>query len=415
MAVSNRVPCPVEAKRYLSGKAIVETEDWDDLKWGEHAHAFTVAHSRNAGVLDDIFGLLNRALAEGESFTTFRDGLRDMMEMKGWYGRQDKGPDDEDYIAWRTRLIFHTNMRTAYSAGHYRQELRIADLRPIWEYVSQLVGDSRRPEHVALHGKAFRYDDPFWDKNYPPNGWGCECEVLSKSEAEAEREGLEILSSDKDGNPPTVTGDDGSPVDWDKFTGKTWAYNPGREALAPNFRAYTNLSSYRMADGRTALAHVTERYRRDMEGTRLARGEFDTLMRRINKADYAQQDIMYQVGNLGEKQHKAMINAGVDDSKIMAADRALFHGSAAKNADQKLRDEHVKEIFDLIQNPPEIYEEISGGRRTAGRTFFFVGKARDGERIKIVLRQLSAGVALRIVTMGRTTVNYKGKGFKKIW
>ena len=66
--MADRIPDPIEARRYLSRKAVVETEAWDDLKWGEHAHAFTVAHSRNAGILNDIFGLLNEAMAEGKSF-----------------------------------------------------------------------------------------------------------------------------------------------------------------------------------------------------------------------------------------------------------------------------------------------------------------------------------------------------------
>ena len=36
---------PKEAIAFLKRKKIVETERWDDLQWGEHSHAFTVAHS----------------------------------------------------------------------------------------------------------------------------------------------------------------------------------------------------------------------------------------------------------------------------------------------------------------------------------------------------------------------------------
>jgi SPP1 gp7 family putative phage head morphogenesis protein len=413
--VADRIPNPVEAKRYLSRKAIVETEAWDDLKWGEHAHAFTVAHSRNAAVLNDIFEMLNKAMADGESFETFRKGMRDMMDKKGWYGRADKGPDDKEYINWRTRLIYHVNMRTAYEAGRYRQQLRGAEMRPIWEYVSKLVGDNRRQAHVALHGKAFRYDDPFWDQNRPPNGWGCECSVITLSESGANREGVEILSSDADGNPPPLTDRQGNPVDWNTFTPETWRYNPGREAIAPNFSSYKNLANFRMADGRSALAHVAERYRQDMDGTRMTGGEFKTLISRMNKKDYVPQDIIYQVGNLDQQRHEAMIKAGVDDSKIMATDRDLYHGTGDKNAGQKIPQDLFEEVYRNLQSPERIYLNREPKRPRLGREFHFVKDTGDGKAIKIVLRQRIPATALRIVTMGRVEDQYTGGQFEKIW
>jgi hypothetical protein len=414
--VADRIPNPAEAKRYLSRKSIVETEAWDDLKWGEHAHAFTVAHSRNAAVLDDIFGMLNKAMAEGESFDTFRKGMRGMMEAKGWYGRSDKGPNDKDYINWRTQLIYHVNMRTAYESGRYRQQLRGAEMRPVWEYVSLLVGEHRRQEHVALHGKAFRYDDPFWDMNRPPNGWGCECSVITLSESGAEREGVEILSSDPEGNPPALADRDGNAVDWNKFTPETWRYNPGREALAPNFNSYKNLAAYRMEDGRTALRHVVDRYRDDMDGTRMSGGEFDTLLKRMNKKDYTPQGINYQVGNLDRQRHDAMMKAGVDDSKIMATDRDLYHGTADKNATQKVPGDQLKSVYQTLQAPERIFENTAPKSRRFGREFHFVKDTKDGKVIKVVLRQSTPATALRIITMGWIEDQYgNNPAFKKIW
>jgi hypothetical protein len=413
--VADRIPDPVEAKRYLSRKSIVETEEWNDLKWGEHAHAFTVAHSRNAAVLDDIFGMLNKAMANGESIDTFRKGMRDMMEKKGWYGRSDKGPNDKDYINWRTQLIYHVNMRTAYEAGRYRQQLRGAQLRPVWEYVSLLIGEHRRQEHVALHGKAFRYVDPFWDMNRPPNGWGCECSVITLSESGAAREGVEILASDADGNPPALTDRNGNAVDWNKFTPETWRYNPGREALAPNFRSYSNLANYRMADGRSALSHVVERYRQDMDGTRMSDGEFDTLLRRMNQKDYTPQGINYQVGNLDRQRHEAMMKAGVEDSKIMATDRDLYHGTGDKNAAQKIPDDQLKSVYQTLQTPERIFEETRPAHPKQGRVFHFVKDTKDGRVIKVVLRQSTPSTALRIITTGWVEDHYNDSDFKKIW
>ena len=84
--MADRFPDPVEANRFLKRKPDVESGRWDDLKWGEHAHAFTVAHSVKAGVAEEIHGLLNKALSEGRSFQDFRDTRHDGEDRPVWAG-----------------------------------------------------------------------------------------------------------------------------------------------------------------------------------------------------------------------------------------------------------------------------------------------------------------------------------------
>jgi SPP1 gp7 family putative phage head morphogenesis protein len=256
--MADRFPEPVEAKKFLSKKVDVESDAWDDLKWWEHAHAFTVAHSIKAGVVHEIHGLLTKALTEGQSFEDFRKGLLTMMEQRGWYGRADKTKDNNAYINWRIKVIYNTNMRTAYAAARYRRQLAAAKLRPIWVYRSKLVGN-RRQEHLGLHGKALRYDDPFWNRYYPPNGWECKCFVETRSEEGAKQDKVPVLTSGTDGNPPSIDG-----VDWNKFADETWQYNVGREALAPNFSKYEKLKTVNMTDGKSAFNHVVEGYQQAM-------------------------------------------------------------------------------------------------------------------------------------------------------
>ena len=62
-----------------------------------------------------------------------------------------------------------TNINTAYAAGRYKQQLEDVDIAPYMQYMC-IVDDATRPEHRAMHGKIFRYDDPFWTSFYPPNG-----------------------------------------------------------------------------------------------------------------------------------------------------------------------------------------------------------------------------------------------------
>ena len=102
---NNRFPEPTEAKRFLEQKINVKTDAWDELKWGEHSHAFTVAHSVGANVLDDIHSLINKAMANGESLETFRAGMLEAMARTGWYGKAGKTAKDESYINWRIKDV----------------------------------------------------------------------------------------------------------------------------------------------------------------------------------------------------------------------------------------------------------------------------------------------------------------------
>lgn len=79
----------------------------------------------------------------------------------------------------------HTWLRTEYNqavassqnAARWTDYGKHADKNPFLQY--QAVMDANtRAEHAALHGVIKRYDDEFWDKYYPPNGWGCRCEVI---------------------------------------------------------------------------------------------------------------------------------------------------------------------------------------------------------------------------------------------
>ncbi|MDR0487049.1 MAG: phage head morphogenesis protein [Treponema sp.] len=324
MAETGRVPRPAEAEDFLSRKENVNTDRWDDLKWGEHSHAFTVAHSVDGNVCDTIHGLLNKAMANGEAFGKFKEGMLEMMAKEGWYCGAGHTKDEKAYINWRIQVIYDTNMKTAFAAGRYRQQARHAGMRPIWEYVSKLVGKNRREDHLAMHGKAFRWDDPIWNEIYPPNGWGCECSVVAKSESGAEREGVEVLKSDADGNPPAMVDRNGNAVDWGNFAPKEWKYNPGREALAPNFANFTNLPP-------DVLKAVMKNYNQSMSGTVMPKEEWKVIAERANEADYKPTHTMMQIGNLSEADYAAVRNkAGVFDSKVMATDYNLWHSMGNK-------------------------------------------------------------------------------------
>jgi hypothetical protein len=316
-------------------------------------------------------------------------------------------------------VIYDTNMKTAFDAGRYRQQKRHAEMRPIWVYVSKLVGKNRRQEHIALHGKAFPHDDAFWNENYPPNGWGCDCTVTTKSVSGAERDGIKVHHSDEDGNPPPMYNPDGTPVDWKTFSPGEWKYNPGREALAPNFSHYTNLP-------KETLTEVMRNYNRSMNGTVLAKEEWKVIAERANEADYKPTHSMYQIGNLSEADYSAVRSkAGVFDSKVMATDHDLWHSMGNKQkriqeakAANKPQDEiqrlisqavniqDFETVYKTYSAPQNIYlERVENKKKKETNTFLhFTKDMGEGKTLRIIFRARDTrrnklSTAMQLVTM----------------
>jgi hypothetical protein len=236
--------------------------------------------------------------------------------------------------------------------------------------------------------------------------------VTTESEDGAEKDGLEVLRSGEDGRMPDIPG-----VDWDKFD-PTWRYNPGREALAPNFGKYKNLPE-------GTLKQIYAQYRQSMDNTKMTAGEFKTLLKRTNEADYKPLNVKYQVGNLEAERFEAMRKAGVQDSKIMATDHDLWHGTASKRSRQKdkqskqtVNEELFDEIYDMLQTPESIYQEVTPTKQRQENIFHFVKDTRDGKKLKIIVHVKNVGngqTAMRIRTLGHAEYVYTKRQYVKIW
>jgi len=120
-------------------------------------------------------------------------------------------------FGWRTRVIYETNLRTAYQAGRYKQmaEPDMLKRRPWWQY-KHSGSVNFRPEHKRWDGLVLRADDEWWKIHYPPNGWGCDCYVNALNERDLKRLG-------KDGA-------DSRPLEVPGEVEEAWAYNVGEAA-----------------------------------------------------------------------------------------------------------------------------------------------------------------------------------------
>ena len=104
---------------------------------------------------------LNRLLRESKDFREFRQKAEKVTRAFN--------------VTWQ-KTEYDTAVLTAESAVDYRRLISQRDIFPYWEYLT--VADGKvREQHRRLHGVILPYNDPLWDKIYPPNGWNCRCRV----------------------------------------------------------------------------------------------------------------------------------------------------------------------------------------------------------------------------------------------
>ena len=201
----------------------VPTATWQDLWQSEHDRAFVVAGAMKAELLADLAAAVDKAITNGGTLETFRKEFRQIVEKNGWHGWAGEGSKKGE--AWRTKVIYKTNLATSYAAG------RLAQLREggFAFYVYRHGGSVEpRVQHLAWDGLILESDHPFWATHAPPNGWGCSCYITgARSREGAKRVGGKLGKELEDGwqaiDPRT-----GAPVGIDKG----WAYAPGATVSA---------------------------------------------------------------------------------------------------------------------------------------------------------------------------------------
>jgi SPP1 gp7 family putative phage head morphogenesis protein len=84
---------------------------------------------------------------------------------------------------------FTTANRTGNAASTYARLIGRTDIFPFWKYTT--IGDGRvRESHSALEGIILKWDDPLWQKLFPPNGWNCRCSIVPRMEHEVDKSKL---------------------------------------------------------------------------------------------------------------------------------------------------------------------------------------------------------------------------------
>lgn len=172
---------------FLQKLNLVGTERYDDLRAEEHYRAFAVAGAMQADLLADLAAAVAKAVLDGTSLQEFRRDFFEAVEKHGWTGWTGEGTKGGE--AWRTRVIYRTNARKAYSAGRYAQltDPTVAAALPYWKWVHSGLARDPRAEHLAWHGMTLHHTDPFWQTYFPPRippDYGCGCRVVAVEKPE---------------------------------------------------------------------------------------------------------------------------------------------------------------------------------------------------------------------------------------
>jgi len=183
-----------EQAEFWRRKVNVPTASWRDLQREDHAHGFMVAGAARLDLVDDLRKAVDRAILEGGTIADFRRDFDAIVARTGWQYQGGRN--------WRTRIIYTTNVRSAYMAGRWQQIQAIKHRRPFLQYVHNDSVRHPRPDHLSWNGKVLAVDDPWWSTHFPPNGYGCQCTVITLAQRDLARAG-------KDGpdQAPTETED----------------------------------------------------------------------------------------------------------------------------------------------------------------------------------------------------------------
>ena len=162
---------------FFRQKLNLPTEAWDDIERAAHDRAFIVAGAQGADLLNDLRGAVDKAIEQGTGLEQFRKDFAQIVAKHGWTGWTGEGT--KAGVAWRTKVIYQTNMATSYAAGRWKQlnDPALLKIMPYWQYHHNDSVLHPRPLHLLWDGLTLPPDHPFWQTHFPPGGWGCQCWV----------------------------------------------------------------------------------------------------------------------------------------------------------------------------------------------------------------------------------------------
>lgn len=188
------------AFEHLQNKTLLPSFSHYDVWLYEHSVGFTVAKMMDMDLLAETKSAVVSALENGTDFRDFKNRLKPYLMAKGWWGEQVM-LDPVDGVAKtvqlgstrRLRVVFQTNLATAYAAGQWARIQENKQMFPYLKYIAS-TAEHKRQSHMTYYGKIWAADDPIWQSIFPPNGYGCQCTVRQLTKKQALRERNEDIN-----------------------------------------------------------------------------------------------------------------------------------------------------------------------------------------------------------------------------
>ena len=367
---------PVNVVKALAARTPELHFDYDEIMHEAHSRAFTVAKIARIDLLSDIQTSLSEAYKKGQGFGEWRDSIKPVLAKKGWLGdvsviNPKTGEAKQIYVgSRRLKRIFETNMRVSVAKARYESQMSSAG-----EYFRyKAVLDRRtRPSHAKLHGMILPKTHKFWEKNYPPNDWGCRCQVQVLTQSEMQSYGFKPYA----GTPLNVASED-------------WAYNPGKSVdnldgiLAQKAK---NLSS----ELKNIVKNDLKNYERDRNLYVWQKGLDEAVEQIIVKNDPKTPINMVQVGFLGEALAKAaskILGLDVNSSGIILTKKHLLHASPKRKApyDHAFRVDEMKQIVSVLNDETNVYADL---RERHKNIIFVFNDSKDKTKINLIPIEIS--------------------------
>jgi SPP1 gp7 family putative phage head morphogenesis protein len=183
------------AVAYFRRHRAVTKEEWDKLDEGARRRAVRIASIAHRGVLADVWSGLEKAVADGQSFRTFKGEIAEKLRKK--YG-------DEVAIPAHLETIYRNETQRAFVFGNVTAALHpdVRSQRPFWRF--QAIDDSRTTLVCReCDGVIAEAGGAWWREHMPPLHHRCRSTFVSLTPEQAGKLGGVT------GSPPKTSGQRG--------------------------------------------------------------------------------------------------------------------------------------------------------------------------------------------------------------